>query len=88
MRSVGRAMAETPNSILVHRKGRRNMSNRKSSALIIYTITVLLILSIGAGNALAGDVTLAWDAIDEDILEGYIIYYGTSSGSYDTSIDV
>lgn len=33
-------------------------------------------------------VTLAWDANSESNLAGYKLYYGTSSGSYSTCIDV
>ena len=33
-------------------------------------------------------VTLEWDSNDEPMLAGYIIYYGTSSGLYEKSIDV
>lgn len=44
-----------------------------------------------AGNfssALAGGVTVSWDANTEDDLLGYKIYYGTASRSYDHIIDV
>ena len=36
----------------------------------------------------AKDVTLEWDANTEPDLGGYIVYYGTESGSYEYSLDV
>jgi hypothetical protein len=38
-----------------------------------------------AGNALAGQLKLAWDAVPN--ATGYRLYYGTSSGNYPSSID-
>ena len=38
--------------------------------------------------ARAEQVTLAWDANTEPDLAGYKVHYGTSSGSYTSSVDV
>ncbi len=32
--------------------------------------------------------TLTWDAVTDEGLSGYKVYYGTSSGNYDTTVDV
>jgi chitinase len=48
-------------------------------------VSILIVLAPGAYGA---DVTLAWDANSESDLAGYILYYGTSSGTYSESIDV
>jgi hypothetical protein len=37
-------------------------------------------------QALAGDVTLAWDAVSATNLAGYKVYYGTASRSYLTPL--
>ncbi len=42
----------------------------------------------GNPQEIEGTVTLAWDANKEPTLGGYKIYYGTTSGSYENSIDV
>jgi hypothetical protein len=38
--------------------------------------------------ATAAEVTLAWDANNEPDLDGYKVYYGSSSGNYSNSVDV
>jgi hypothetical protein len=52
-------------------------------------ITALfLICTILAPIAYADQVTLEWDPVMHPDLAGYMIYYGTSSGDYDVSLDV
>lgn len=41
----------------------------------------IIFLACGT-SALAADVTLAWDANSESNLAGYLVYYGTASGTY------
>ena len=48
---------------------------------------LLLILLPAVSIASAADVTIAWDANTEPDLAGYILFFGTSSGSYANSID-
>jgi len=48
----------------------------------------LLVISLSTGVVYSAQVTLAWDANTEKDLAGYNIYYGTSSGNYDASVDV
>ena len=58
---------------------------------IILTLALLLIPTI----ALAGSVTLSWDPPTTNSdgtpltdLSGYVVYYGTDSGSYTKNIDI
>lgn len=52
-------------------------------------IALVLLLGIVLGNsAIAGQVTLKWDANTEPDLAGYKLYYGLASGTYGTPIDV
>jgi hypothetical protein len=44
-------------------------------------------LLLASGEALAGQVTLAWDP-SEDAVAGYMVYYGTVSGEYSGQVDV
>jgi hypothetical protein len=48
----------------------------------------LLVCSIFACNlpVLAGDVSLAWDAVSASNLAGYKVYYGAASGTYQTPL--
>lgn len=57
------------------------------SVLIIF-ISIFFIFPFSAQNAQAADVTLAWDQNPESDVIGYKVYYGTSSGSYSTTVDV
>jgi hypothetical protein len=50
-----------------------------------FVLAVLFIL-ICSIPALAGDVTLAWDAVTATGLAGYKVYYGTASRSYGTPL--
>jgi hypothetical protein len=43
---------------------------------------------LGAAEMQAATLTLAWDRNPEPDIAGYVISYGTSSGSYTTSVDV
>src|SRR5438876_6257837 len=49
-------------------------------------LTVLC--SLAPALSSAAQVTLAWDPNTETDLAGYKLYYGTSSGSYPSSVDV
>jgi hypothetical protein len=60
---------------------------RRPSPLFVSLATLLFIAGL-ASSAVAGSVSLAWDANTETNLGGYIVVYGTSPGSYSASIDV
>ncbi len=47
-----------------------------------------ILLFLPASNAYPAQVNLAWDATTDPNIAGYKIHYGTSSGSYQTIIDV
>jgi PKD repeat protein len=53
----------------------------------LFTILVALAF-LGAMPAAAGTMALRWNPVDEPDLEGYRVYYGTSPGVYDQSVDV
>lgn len=44
-------------------------------------------LLLASGEALAAQITLAWDP-SEDSVAGYMVYYGTVSGTYSGQVDV
>ena len=48
----------------------------------------LLVIPLSTGVVYSAQVTLAWNPNTEKDLAGYKIYYGTSSGNYDASVDV
>jgi len=65
----------------------------KMKTLNIYNLSksisyLIKILVFTAQMSHAASLNLAWDANSEPDLAGYKIYYGISSGKYDTNIDV
>ena len=53
-----------------------------------FEIVVCIIVGLIASNAMAAQVTLAWDPNTESDLAGYRVHYGTASGSYTSHTDV
>jgi hypothetical protein len=51
-----------------------------------YLVLLVFICSCCCLPAVAGDVTLAWNAVSASNLAGYRVYYGTSTGSYGTPL--
>ena len=51
--------------------------------LVVFTLILLF-----AQNVHSAEVTLAWDPNTEPDLDGYKIYFGSSSRTYDVSVDV
>ena len=48
----------------------------------------LLVIPLSTGAVYSAQVTLTWDSNAEKDIAGYKIYYGTSSGNYDASVDI
>jgi hypothetical protein len=65
------------------RNARDKMPNR-----LFLTIPLFVCLSIWSNIANAASLTLAWDANRESDLAGYVLYWGTQSGTYNSSQDV
>lgn len=63
----------------------------RSNYLIIFTLiffTLIILNFVLIDKAHAGEVTLTWDANTDTNLAGYKLYYGSSSGNYQYSVDV
>src|SRR6267142_4908412 len=58
----------------------------RSPALLLSTLA-LFFLSV-TPHVKAGSVSLQWDPNPEPDIDGYRVYYGTSSGSYNQQINV
>ena len=66
----------------------RTKDRGRASRIALLWLTALLCSLIMGRTALAGNVTLAWDANTETDLAGYKVHYGTSSRTYTQVIDV
>jgi PKD repeat protein len=65
----------------------KNLTLTKLRSLFRATLS-LISLSVLAGQALAGQANVAWDANPDTQVAGYYLYYGQNSGSYTGKIDV
>lgn len=54
----------------------------------LYTLPILLLLLCGAAQAIAADVSLAWDASISPNIAGYKVYVGNSSRTYGSPISI
>ena len=64
-----------------------NPITAKRSCNVSHKILCNMMLLLG-GNAVAGDINLAWDTPASTTPAGYKVYYGRSSGNYISSVDV
>lgn len=65
------------------------LSLSRLSRWIFICLTALLIVPLSYSKSIhAAQVTLEWDGVIHPLLEGYRVYYGTSSGDYDVTLDV
>src|SRR2546428_3235940 len=66
-----------------------NRSLASNLVLALFVACVLTVLcSLAPALSSAAQVTLTWDPNTEPDLAGYKLYYSTSSGSYQSSVDV
>src|SRR5881628_2728584 len=67
--------------------GNRSLASNLCRALFV-TCALTALCFLAPALSSAAQVTLAWDPNADPDLAGYKVYYGTSSGSYQFSVDV
>src|SRR5207245_8250418 len=67
--------------------GNRSLASNLCRALFV-TCALTALCFLAPALSSAAQVTLAWDPNTETDLAGYKLYYGPSSGSYQSSVDV
>ncbi len=89
--------AVTPDKNFIKRRGLRRLITGVATLTLLLTLVGCGGGGAGSGNGglIAGSALISWTAPitneDDSILndlEGYMLYYGTSSGVYTTSVDV
>ncbi len=63
-------------------------NTRSCYHVFISLVALTLILFLCTSNVYSAQATLSWNPNSESNLAGYKVYYGNSSGSYSSSIDV
>ena len=69
-------------------KWEKSLLSRLSKLIFIYSTVLLIILPLSPKSAYTAQATLVWNPVIHPDIAGYMIYYGTSSGDYDVSLDV
>jgi hypothetical protein len=69
-------------------KWEKSLLSRLSKLIFIYSTALLIILPLSPKSAYPAQTTLVWDSVIHPDVAGYMVYYGTSSGDYDVSLDV
>ena len=78
-------MTTAYNLNIKHKKS--TLSCRCTLAFVSF-VALLIILPLSPKSAYPAQTTLVWDPVIHPDVAGYMIYYGTSSGDYDVSLDV
>ena len=60
------------------------LEKKFSKLVLLTTMVLILVVQVAYG----GSLNLTWNANGESDLDGYKVYYGTSSGDYGTPLDV
>jgi hypothetical protein len=58
-----------------------------TKSLFLFAICFFLFTLTHSSSAFSSQVTLTWDKNTDDSIDGYMLYYGTSSGVYQYTID-
>lgn len=56
--------------------------------MIVIRVLSIVALFVSFASAIAGSVTLAWDAVNDPRVGGYQVLYGVASGVYSNILDV
>lgn len=62
-------------------------TNKQNKSGFTLAAFLALIIIVVAGQAIAAEIKLEWDASDSTGVSGYKVYYGTQSGNYTSSAD-
>ncbi len=91
VQAIGQTVAFPVPAGISHKSklGQVFMLSRNTSPIIrIAALLVLIFVFKGAGNGFAGSLSISWTPIQDSLLAGYKIKFGTTSGIYSQSVNV
>ena len=69
-------------------KHKKSILSCRCTLAFVSFVALLIILPLSPKSAYPAQTTLVWDQVIHPDVAGYMVYYGTSSGDYDVSLDV
>ena len=69
-------------------KHKKSILSCRCTLAFVSFVALLIILPLSPKSAYPAQTTLVWDPVIHPDVAGYMVYYGTSSGDYDVSLDV
>ena len=72
----------------LYKKHNKSIVSCRCTLAFVSFAALLIILPLSPKSAYPAQIRLAWNPVIDPDITGYMVYYGTSSGDYDVTLDV